>query len=266
MNLETKVLGIISDFCDNIDSFTSLDVSNKVKEDGFSTTRHREIAPLVRKAYDDGEMDLSGYIRILINVTLSSGETKPAFLYHHQSVDPISYNRRNQIAIVPVDDSDDDKTDAQKAFDDALTNKRVSTQQIFDNALAVKHQPQRHSDVIAPAPRIVNTDAVEQNVGPLDTAERETTYDGRVEIPAGWVSNMGWVVGTAIYAILDDAKIVLKHDVIQGENVLGTMYVNNDGRLRLTRMASINACWPVIFGHCRELSRFADRIEVERVE
>jgi len=281
MDLKTKVLDVISDLCDDVVSFTSLDVSNRVKQEGFADTRHRQIAPVVRQAYMDGELDFFGYSRTLISVTLNNGQTTNAFLYHHQSVDPDSYDKLNQIAIIPVatpapaaDADDDDYSpvkfdpdpdDAQQAFDSALANKS-DAQKAFDNALAAKQDMPSSSDVTASAPRVVNTTPVAaptSNDGLLDTADRETTYEGRMEVPAGWVPRMGWTAGNAVYAILNRDKIIMKTSVVQGENVVGTMYINSDGRLRLTKMASVNAGWRVTYGLSRKLSRFADRIEVE---
>lgn len=270
MDLKTKVLDVISDLCDDVVSFTSLDVSNRVKQEGFADIRHRQIAPIVRQAYMDGEFDFFGYSRTLVSVTLNNGQTTKAFLYHHQSVDPDSYDKLNQIAIIPVGASapvvDADDGSAQQAFNSALANKS-DAQQAFDDALAMR-QDMSSDDVTAPAPRVVNTNISGPSVPTYDddvlsTADRETTYEGRIEIPAGWVIRMGWSAGRDVYAILDGAKIVMKGNVTQGENVIGTMYVNNDGRLRLTKMASLNAGWPVDYGNIRRLKRFADRIEVE---
>lgn len=270
MNLRDMVLDIITDFCDNIESFTSLDVSNMVK-DSLPSSRHREVAPMVRQAYADGEMDFYGYSRTSIDVNLANGETSRAFLYHHQSVDPNSYDKRSQVVIVPksADDEDidtmvDDRSDAQQNFDDVLAN-RTSFQRFFDKVAAT----QRGSSKVGPSiPTYDYDDDVGDNTTntttttPIESVIRKTTYDGRIEIPASWVSDMGWTNGKAVYAIKDGDIIIMKGSVRAGENVLGTMYVTN-GRLRLTKMASVEAGWQVSYGHSRWVRKFQDRIEIE---
>jgi hypothetical protein len=170
--------------------------------------------------------------------------------------------------------NDEDKTDAQRAFDSALASK-TNPQQAFDDALSAK-QNLPSSDITASAPRVVNTDIPGPSVPTyddddeddsttlLDSTTRETTYDDRLEVPATWVPLMGWEPGDAIYAILDGNKIVMKCSVVSGEEVLGTMFVNRDGRLRLTKMASIGAGWPTGYGQRRWVKRYSDRIEISR--
>lgn len=78
-NLEAVVKTVVADFIASATPFTSLDVSNKVKE-SLSYARHREVAPLVRSVYNNGEM--GGYERTTIEVNLATGDKTSAYLYH----------------------------------------------------------------------------------------------------------------------------------------------------------------------------------------
>lgn len=96
--LTLKVNEVIEDLCNSYKSFTSLDVSNKVKQQGFATTRHRSIACIVRSLYAEGLMN--NYNRSLIDVQVS-GNTRQAYLYHHKSVPAEVYDKRLQVVIHP---------------------------------------------------------------------------------------------------------------------------------------------------------------------
>lgn len=96
--LTLKVNEVIEDLCTSYKSFTSLDVSNKVKQQGFATVRHRSIACIVRSIYVEGLM--SGYNRSLIDVYVGDN-TRQAYLYHHESVSAETYDNRSQVVIHP---------------------------------------------------------------------------------------------------------------------------------------------------------------------
>jgi len=210
LTLKDKVATIVEDTCDDLGSFTSLDVSNKVKQHGFPSVRHREVAHIVRTLYVDGLMEDYGYERSLINVTLSNGQQTQAYVYHHQSQSPDSYDRRSQVAI-PVAKSDDNKADDVTI--------------IPSSAAAV-------TPASSPSIQVLNTGSSS------DTLTRTRKGDCRLEIPASWVKELGWRSGSNIYIIHDSGMIMLKEsdDVGTSDRVLMTTTVT-DGRLRVPKTA-----------------------------
>jgi hypothetical protein len=95
--------------------FTALDVSNAVKGT-LTDIRHREVAPLVREAFERGSM--GPYRQTLIDVMAEGRKAVQAFLYHLPKHPTSNYDdsMRNQLAIPPVAggaaDDDDSITDA----------------------------------------------------------------------------------------------------------------------------------------------------------
>lgn len=70
----------VKDFVSNQTLFTSLDVSNKVKEI-MPFAKHREIRDYVRELFTS-EIESKGYARATIEVTLLDGSKASALLYH----------------------------------------------------------------------------------------------------------------------------------------------------------------------------------------
>jgi hypothetical protein len=91
---------VIEEFTEQGFMFTALDASNEVKA-VVSGVRHREVAPLVRDAFDKGRMG-SDYTRTTIKVVAGS-KTVDAFLYHDKTDDPEDYtgSQREQQASTP---------------------------------------------------------------------------------------------------------------------------------------------------------------------
>jgi len=100
MTLEEKVLEVVTRFCQSNKPFTSLDVSNTVKVEGFGATRHRDIASLVRESYNNGELDSLGFTRSLIDVFVG-GMNRKAYLYHGLNYDIYDYADVGQKPIPP---------------------------------------------------------------------------------------------------------------------------------------------------------------------
>lgn len=80
MKLHDLVISVIDDFTNNSVLFTSLDVSNKVKE-SLPLARHREVSNMVRSLFNSNIVT-KGYARTPIDVTLSDGSSVEALLYH----------------------------------------------------------------------------------------------------------------------------------------------------------------------------------------
>lgn len=91
--------------------FTALDVSNAVKG-SLSDIRHREVAPLVREAFDRGSM--GPYRQTLIDVVTEGRKAAQAYLYHLPKHPTSNYDdsMRSQLAIPPVaiSEGDDDES------------------------------------------------------------------------------------------------------------------------------------------------------------
>lgn len=208
MNLDDKVKDVVESFCNDLESFTSLDVSNCVKQEGFSATRHRDIAQVVRYLYVDGAMHQHGYTRSLIQVQISSGMMRDAYLYHHDTVSPNDYDRRAQVAIPPAS-GDDDQDDTPVA---ATTTTRVVN----------SSQPAAQDD---------NDDLSTEQV-------RCNKTDGRLEVPVEWVRELDWAEGTAVYVVHEQDTLVagLHDDVEDGDNVVATAHISH-GRLRIPKTA-----------------------------
>ena len=104
-DLESTVNEVIASFIDDEILFTALDVSNKVKE-SLPSARHREVRDVVRNAWHD-TIEVAGYGRTPISVTLTNGSTAQALLYHplHDSWDLDSKydaQKREQVATAPM--------------------------------------------------------------------------------------------------------------------------------------------------------------------
>jgi hypothetical protein len=199
--MKQKVTDIVTAFMNDVTSFTSVDVSNLVKREGFSTARHRAVAQIVRELYESGFMDTSSFERTLIDVTLASGAIKQAFLYHHCMTDPDSYDKRSQIALPPSN---------------VNTSAQTATPVI--------------TPVVTPAavPTIANT-----------SAQRRQKGDCRLEIPVSWVRELGWTDGDTIYVCdASNTRMEVKPaaDVGVNDNVVGTIQVSG-GRLRISKSA-----------------------------
>ncbi len=78
-NLEATVRKVVDSFVNQSILFTALDVSNEVKKTN-PLARHKEVRDIVRAVYSD--MQVQGYGRTPIQVTLADGSQVDALLYH----------------------------------------------------------------------------------------------------------------------------------------------------------------------------------------
>lgn len=219
--MQDKIREIINNFCDDLSSFTSLDVSNAVKQGGFPDSRHRDVAPVVRQIFADGELDDFDYTRTLIDVELLSGLKTKTNLYHHVSISTDSYLDRKQVAITPKK---------------------------LDSAPAPKCWPILPPPP-PPAPAIFNFnpgDDPEQNDSDdqdIDSNEIECycKSDGRLEIPVEWIRDT-WNSGFEVKFILeDDMIVVFVGDLDKGEVLLGKMTISSDMRVRIPKTVFMKA-------------------------
>lgn len=213
----SKVSTIIKEFCRNLESFTSLDVSNKAKADGL-VARHREIAELVRTVFSDGEMNSYGYVRDLINVTIPNGMTAQTYLYHHTTIPADDYKNRTQVAIRPSQPTPVPVPLPYTGDDDD------------NNDLPVLPTPIIPPSFVAVAPvasrpiRVLNTSSV----------TRTQKGDGRLEVPHVWLSGLGWQTGDTVQAVRDGTSLILKTSVQPGEQVVRSFTVDRWSRIRIT--------------------------------
>ncbi|MFW6130686.1 MAG: hypothetical protein ACOC56_05815 [Atribacterota bacterium] len=106
-----RVEKVIQKFVDEGKSFTVLDVSNEVKQDGGEFIRHRDIRPIVYKIIDTESISgLEDYMNTLIQVNTPRG-TQYARLYHLEDEDTEEYKHRQQKALSPSEISKNDKSD-----------------------------------------------------------------------------------------------------------------------------------------------------------
>lgn len=219
----SRIAEVIRGFCKNLESFTSLDVSNKAKTNGL-VARHREIAELVRKAFADGDMDTYGYVRNLITVTISGGVTAQTYLYHHTTVPADDYKDRAQVAVRPSqptpqptpaplpytgDDDDDD--------DDRPTLPTPIIPPVFTAAAPTP-------PAIGRLTRVLNTSSM----------TRTQKGDGRLEVPHVWMIGLGWQIGDTVSAVRDGNSLILKTFVQPGERVVRQFTVDRWNRIRIT--------------------------------
>lgn len=221
------VRAVVEGFCDDLTPFTSVDVSNSVKRAGHQTgnpVRHREVAPIVRELYSDGELDKFGYSRELIKVSLPGDRQAQAWLYHHQTSDPADYDTRSQVALSP------------KQQQAVKTKKPTHT------------PPPLPITTVPVAPAIVPTIGAPQgSIGTprgsrmLNTASQQRTQkgDGRLEIPSAWIRQLGWAEGDDIGAVKDGDAIILKPigDVTAVEEILYKFKIDRWNRIRVTNRA-----------------------------
>jgi len=201
MDIGSKTCSVVKDFCRGLESFTSLDVSNKMKSDGV-VARHREIAENVRLCFANGEMKVYGYVRDLIDVTVSNGVNAQTYLYHHVTVPSGDYQNRSQVALRPQRQAP-----------------------VNDNS-----QPQQQA-----APIVVQNN-VQTTPHAVDVSSMTRTQkgDGRLEVPHSWMSSLGWNIGDNVDAVKCGNCLVLKTDTVPGETVVRSFTVDKWHRIRIT--------------------------------
>ncbi|MFA5048312.1 MAG: hypothetical protein WC516_04815 [Patescibacteria group bacterium] len=226
--MQNKVFNIVKTFCNDLVSFTSLDVSNTVKQEGFSDARHRDIAPIVRQMFADSVLDDFGYMRTLIDVELLSELKTKTNLYHHVSVSPDSYFNRKQIAIPPK------KSDGVPA--------PTTCHPILPPPPIVPIQTPIFT--FNDSQHVLNTIADNSDMG-FDKNELECycKSDGRLEIPIGWVRDFDFRPGDVVGMALKNNKICLSLDTDDEDwsVAIGSTTVTPDNRLRVTKTAFMKA-------------------------
>jgi len=199
--MKQKVQDIVTALMNDVTSFTSIDVSNLVKREGFSDVRHRSVAEEIRALYDDSFMDAANYERTAIDVTLANSTVKQAFLYHHCMTSPDVYDRRAQVALPP------------------------------SNTTAPS----------TPRPAVVplSISAFTPNATPAPIRIRNQKGDCRLEVPVAWVRELGWVEGDVVY-LCDTSNIAIQvktsDNVSTTDSVVGTVQISG-GRLRISKGA-----------------------------
>lgn len=229
--MESKIWEVIEDFCGAFESFTSLDISNAVKQGGFPGARHRDIAPVVRQIFADRELDQFGYVRTLIDVELLNGLKTKTNLYHHVSVSPDDYTDRKQVALVP---KQDDVVVAPTTFS-FNDDDRVLIPPPVDGTFDAK-------DIDSAIDSIQDEDDDEGEIGfSEDEIECYCKTDGRLEIPVEWVRKMGWLPGYTVCFIFRNDKIIASTEFDDDDTVVGKITVSADNRVRIPKMAFMRA-------------------------
>lgn len=218
-SLQDTVNATILEMCEGLEAFTSLDVSNKVKQDGM-TCRHREVARLVRSAFDDGVMTDEGYTRDQIEVTIAGGRKAVAWLYRHRTVPAASYTRRDQVALKPAG---------------TAQSPTSSFQPTTPPPAPATPQP-------APVqPRAAAAQAGQRPQGTLRRTQVQTQKgDGRLEVPGGWIAFLDWEEGTEVYVLRRNTGLLLTErlpDNASTTDIVRKFTVDRWGRIRLTTRA-----------------------------
>ena len=214
MDINQLVNDAVADFCDNLEPFTSLDISNAVKLKGV-LVRHREVAPVVRELFAKGTMGTYGYDRELIGVKLPGGGTADAYLYHHATVPASAYDNRAQVALPPPPPQGATGVADPIAKSDAV----------------------KDSDKITVTPVSTVTTPVSTATapvacsGPLRTAHQKR--DGRLEVPAKWMDKLCWLAGDQIKVIVEGNGIVLKRTAGPLDKPIKSLPVDRWGRIRI---------------------------------
>lgn len=228
-DLVRAVRGVVEELCDDLTSFTAVDVSNAVKRAGHAR-RHREIAPIVREMYSDGEMEGFGYTRELITVSLPGGRSAQAWLYHHQTSDPADYDTRAQVALPPAAATQPQQT--QKPL--PAPPPPPPTPQVLVTPPSAPPVPQ--GTVVTGTTKASSRGSRMLNTA---TASRTQKLDGRLEIPRGWIRKLGWTEGDEVKAVQQGGAILLKpaSNVLSHEEVVYTFVVDRWNRIRVTNRA-----------------------------
>jgi hypothetical protein len=152
------VSDIVEDMFDDLQSFTSIDVSNAVKALGH-TYRHREVSQVLREEVLNRDfIRTNGYLKTRITVQLSNGQSAAAFLYHHETVSPDDYTQRSQVPVRPVGNvnQQDDVTVRRSISDLSDTNSGTvgaDQEDAVEENIPVVVSPCRRSLSEAVAPR-----------------------------------------------------------------------------------------------------------------
>lgn len=211
LDLLDKTKQVVENFCNNLESFTSLDVSNIVKKEGFEFLRHRDIAQAVRNLYINGHMDNFGYCRSLVDVTLKNGDIVHAYLYHHQTVSSDLYDKRNQDALPPVSPT------------------KIATNNTTTDTICVPTSGFAKATISVPD--CWSTDPVVSDNVLSITISGKRKPDGRIEVPQMFIKALGWMVGDIIKVDKgNNGNLVLSIGSGSDEII-----VDKFGRLRITK-------------------------------
>jgi hypothetical protein len=208
-----ETLDIIHSLCEDRKPFTGLDVSNALKKKGVRV-RHCEIAPLVREAYDDGEM--IGYVRGLIDVHLRDGKVAQAYLYHHNTTKSDDYDERHQVALFLGKKTDKSATNP--------TSKRLGVSPVGGKKSV--------SSVSGKSGVDSKTKGKMFTIG--QSIMRHHKKDGRLEVPCRWLSHLGWLKGCVVKVVEGRKMILLKRHVDSSDTVIRDFTVDRWGRVRVT--------------------------------
>ena len=261
--MRDKVLEVMENFCDDSVLFTSLDVSNKVKED-FPSARHREIAEIVREYWETQEwyfINNIGYDRILIEVELLNGMKAKTYLYHPNDMSPDNYTDRKQVPIVPkptvvisnsINNNDGVYTPANAIVTATFTAdakvlmadgtcKKVAEIKIGDKVStgtvisSLKDGHNHDTSIVDAIATNNNKDEDDDN-----SVECLMKADGRLEIPIGWVKEFCWRYGDEIEIYLSSfGTLLLSSDNPfdgAGKPICKTT-ITPDGRCRVPKTA-----------------------------
>ena len=224
MNLQQQVNRVVGALCEDLESFTSIDVSNKVKETGLKV-RHREVAHLVRTSFANGDLDRHGYVRDLIKVTLKSGKDAQAYLYRHSTVSESAYDLRTQVALPPGQN----KAAAQAPAPTPAPAPKLNLSPRNPAAVPATRPFQTPLTPLPPQTTPTQTTTLGSS-----TVTRVQKGDGRLEIPGVWMTRLGWTENTVVYAVRNGSSILLTRNTGLGADILRKFTVDRWGRIRLT--------------------------------
>jgi hypothetical protein len=244
-------------FIDCKESFTSLDISNDVKENTLPWVRHSEVAEQIRILYQEDFWGIkSGYKRTIIDVYLSNGTSATAYLYHSEDSSPDDYNNRNQTAVAPKPKTIDSNLTTNNWPPQATVGSQNLTLPATYGATTgsqaasfgtTKDSRFTNSTTSRPINRPINNSNNNKspNGRPADDSAivwGEVKSDGRLEIPAKFVRMLGWCPGKQIYIKLTYCSLCLSCNPSSFNNIFFTATtITPDGRLRVPKTALAKA-------------------------
>lgn len=103
MNLEEMVKKVVDNYINNRFAFTTADVSNYVKEEGYNFT-HFQVAQEVKRLYFNKYLNNNGYVRNKINVKIGDNNLR-TWLYNHIGYTTPEILNGMKVDVVPLENN-----------------------------------------------------------------------------------------------------------------------------------------------------------------
>ena len=233
MNITEMTLSVvIDDFCNNKIAFTSLDISNAIKDKWKnSNVSHADVAKVVRELYTDGNMKEKGYVSSIIIVTLSNKAKFNTILYHYKTYNTALYNK-NGLNVLPVMAPKKEDVKIHVPVSKEYTSVSIKTKPLKEVVANLKSSVETVIDNL----QSVSTDL---------TFVRNVKSDGRLEIPVELFTKLGWgehYSERCVYLKNTDTSFIITKDV-DLENKVFENYMS-EGRVRVPKTVFVKCGLP----------------------